>query len=109
LASLSLGKNQIQDAGPLAGLSKLTTVDLSDNQIQDITPLTKQSDLKLLLIQRNKIDDLMPLIDAAKADAEGPKLFAPYLRLHLEGNPLPESSRSSQMEALKAAGVRVEG
>src|SRR5690606_14128346 len=107
--SLSLGNNQVHDAGPLASLSKLTTLDVSDNQIGDVTPMTHQTDLKLLLIQRNKIEDLTPLVDAAKADADGPKLFAPYLRLHLEGNPLPESSRSSQLEALKAAGVRVEG
>lgn len=49
------------------------------------------------------------MVDAAKADAAGPKLFAPYLRLYIEGNPLPDDARKSQVAALKEAGVRIEG
>ena len=109
LASLSLGKNQIKDVSVLAKLEKLSTLDLRENQIEDVAPLAKQTEIKLLLIERNQIKDLAPLVEAAKADAAGPKLFAPYLRLYLDGNPLSESSRSAQLEALKAAGVRIEG
>ena len=45
----------------------------------------------------------------AKADAAGAKRFAPYLRLYLAGNPLTDTAKSTQLEALKAAGVRIEG
>ena len=70
-------------------------VDLRDNQVEDVGPLAKQTDLKLLMIERNKIKDLKPLVDAAKADADGPKRFAPYLRLYIAGNPLAEAPRRS--------------
>jgi len=109
LASLALGGNQIKDVGALEKLTKLSTLDLRDNQVEDVRPLTKQPDLKILMIERNQIKDLTPLVDAAKADAAGARSFAPYLRLYLDGNPLPEDVRAPQLEALKAAGVRVEG
>src|SRR5438128_212367 len=85
----AVGK-EIKDVGVLEKLTKLSTLDLRDNQIEDVRPLTKQPDLKLLMIERNQIKDLTPLIDAAKADSAGAKLFAPYLRIYLDGNPLPE-------------------
>jgi hypothetical protein len=71
--------------------------------------LAKQTELKLLMLERNRIKDLRSLIDAAKADAAGPKRFAPYLRLYVAGNPLPEATKAKQLEALKATGVRIEG
>jgi internalin A len=52
---------------------------------------------------------LKPLVEAAKADAAGPKRFAPYLRLYISGNPLPDSVKPAQLDAIKAAGVRIEG
>ena len=61
------------------------------------------------MIERNQIKDLKPLVDAAKADAAGPKRFAPYLRVYLKGNPLSDAAKSTQLEAFKAAGVRIEG
>jgi internalin A len=109
LWTLSLPKNQLKDLKVLEKLNKLSTVNLNDNQIEDISPLAKQTELKLLMIERNKIKDLKPLADAAKADAAGSKLFAPYLRLYLAGNPLSDAAKSAQTEALKAAGVRIEG
>ena len=45
----------------------------------------------------------------AKADAEGPKRMAPFLRLYLSDNPLSEAARTSQLDAVKAAGVRIDG
>jgi internalin A len=70
--------------------------------------LSKQTELSLLLIERNQIKDLKPLVEAAKADSAGAKRFAPYLRLYLAGNPLPDSVKSAQLTELKAAGVRLE-
>jgi Leucine-rich repeat (LRR) protein len=88
LSSLSLGKNRIKQIGVLEKVTKLSVLDLRDNQVEDIGPLAKQTELKLLMIERNAIKDLKPLVDAAKADADGPKRFAPYLRLYIAGNPV---------------------
>ena len=108
LASLSLGNNHIHDISPLAKLTAITTLELKDNQISDITPLMKESELSLLLLQNNKITDLMPLVNAVKADYEGSKRFAPYLRLYIAGNPLSDAARTSQLATLRGYGVRVQ-
>ncbi len=84
-------------------------LDLHDNQVVDLSPLAKQTELKMLMLERNKIKDLKPLVEAARKDADGPKRFAPYLRLYLAGNPIDEATRTKQLDALKAAGVRIEG
>jgi hypothetical protein len=47
-------------------------------------------------------------VAAAKADAEGAKRWAPYLRLYLAGNPLSDAAKTAQITALKGYGVRVE-
>ena len=109
LWTLSIPKNQVKDIKVLEKLTRLSTLDLGDNQVEDVGPLTKLTELKLLIIWRNKIKDLKPLVDAAKADAAGPKLFAPYLRLYIEGNPLSDDAKKTQLAALKEAGVRIEG
>jgi hypothetical protein len=70
--------------------------------------LTKQTEVTLLMLERNKITDLAPLLTWAKADAEGPKRFAPYVRLYLRGNPLSDTAKTEQLKALKGYGVRVE-
>lgn len=108
LASLSLGKNHIHDISPLAKVTSITTLELKDNQISDLTPLAKQTELSLLMLENNKITDLTPLMNAAKADYEGPKRFAPYLRLYVSGNPLSDAGRTSQLATLRGYGVRVE-
>ena len=72
----------------LEKVNKLSVLNLQDNRVEDVSPLTKQTELKLLMIERNQIKDLKPLVEAAKADAAGPKRFAPYLRLYIAGNPL---------------------
>jgi hypothetical protein len=131
LASLSLPKNQIRDIRVLEKINKIWNLDLSDNQLEDVSPLAKQTELKLLVIERNRIKDLQPLVAAAKADSAGPKRFAPYLRLHLDGNPVAEAAKlarpdstkgdgkkdtaaalarvaKSQLDALRAADVRIE-
>lgn len=108
LSSLSVGQNQIRDIGVLNKVTRLTTLDLKDNQITDLTPLMKQTELSLLMLDRNKISELKPLVTMAKADAEGAKRFAPYLRLYLAGNPLSQDAKTKQLAALKGFGVRIE-
>jgi hypothetical protein len=92
----------------LCNITRLAVLKLSDNAIADISPAIKHPPQSVLLVERNKIADLAPLVSAAKADAEGPKTFAPFLRLYLEGNPLSEAAKTDQLAALKAAGVRIE-
>jgi hypothetical protein len=46
-------------------------------------------------------------VNLCKADAEGARRFAPYLRLYLGGNPLSEAAKSQQVATLKGFGVHV--
>jgi internalin A len=107
LTSLYLARNPVRELAPLESLTHLSVLDLADNQVEDVGPLAKLTDLNLVVLQRNKIRDLGPLVTAAKADADGPKRFAPFLRLYLAGNPLSDSAKADQLSALKAAGVHV--
>ena len=89
-------------------MTKLSILELKENQIEDVTPLARQTELSMLFLEKNQIKDLTPLVTMAKADAEGPKRFAPYLRLYLAGNPLADAAKNAQVAALKGFGVRVE-
>jgi len=109
LSSLYLDHNQLRDLSPLNKITRLSTLRINDNQIEDISPLAKQTELSMLFLERNKIKDLAPLVSACKADAEGQKRFAPYLRLWLADNPLSDAAKTQQLPALKSFGVRIEG
>ncbi len=85
----------------------MSTLELSENQIADLAPLGKMTDLSLLLLSKNKVADLGPLVKACEADANGPKRFAPYLRLYIDGNPLSDAAKKDQLPALTKLGVRV--
>jgi internalin A len=108
LSSLDLAKNEVSNISPLSKLSGLSLLKLSDNRIEDISGLPKPMQIRMLLLERNKISDLASLVSAAKADAEGEKRFAPFLRLYLTGNPLSEVAQKDQLAALKTYGVRIE-
>jgi internalin A len=108
LSSLDLARNQVVDLKPLTNVGVLSLLKLSGNKIGDITPLAKPLTLRMLLLEDNKITDLAPFVVAVKADAEGEKRFAPFLRLYLKGNPLSEEAKTKQVEALKAAGVKID-
>ena len=106
LTSLDAAGNGVTDAGPLAGCERLSAVTLSRNGLSDVAPLAKLTELRFLILRENEIADLAPLAAAATADAAGPRSFAPYLQLYLEGNPLSDAARGGQLDALRAAGVR---
>ena len=108
LWSLRAAKNKVKDLVPLAKLTRLSDIDLKDNQVEDLGPLGNLKDLNILILAGNHVSDLSPLLKSAKADAEGPKRFAPYLRLYLAGNPLSDQAKSEQLAEVKKAGVRVE-
>jgi hypothetical protein len=103
LWSLYLAKNQLKDIAALGKLTRISTLDLSDNQIENVAALANLTEMNLVMIERNKIADWKPLIAAAEKDAAGPMRFAPFLRLYLEGNPIPAEQRA----ALQKTGVRL--
>ena len=80
----------------------------ADSRLFLAETLAKLNQLSLLILSKNKIADLAPLVEACKADAAGPRRFAPYLRLYLAGNPLSDTAKGEQLGGIKAAGVRVE-
>ncbi len=108
LSSLDLARNQVVDLKPLTNVGSLSLLKLSGNQIADIEPLARPLSLRMLLLENNKLTDLAPFVAAAKADADGDKRFAPFLRLYLTGNPLSDAAKTAQFEALKSVGVKIE-
>lgn len=108
LASLHLEKNQITNIGALGKITRISTLDISDNPIVDLSPLKTSTDLRLFIAERCKVADLQPLVDWLKADSEGQKRVAPFLRLYVSGNPLNDAAKGPQTEALKGFGARFE-
>ncbi len=107
LWTLNVPKNRIANIAPISSLTRLSTVDLSDNAIADLSPLSKFKEVNLLMLERNKISDLTPLIDLLKLDAQGDKRIGPFLNLYLGGNPLSDTAKGSQTQALKSFGTRI--
>lgn len=108
LSSLDLARNQITDVKDLSGLiPNLMTFKLSGNQIADLSAFAVAAPRMMLLLENNKITDLTPLLEACRKDAEGEKRFAPFLRLYLIDNPLSDAAKTTQVDALKALGVKV--
>lgn len=108
LSSLDLAGNKVVDLKPIENVSGLSLLKLTGNEIVDLAPLSKQTQLRMLFIDKNKITDLAPLVAVCKTDADGKKNFAPYLRLFMKENPLSDTAKGEQTEALKKMGVRLE-
>jgi hypothetical protein len=107
LSSLDLARNQITDIKELKIVDKLSLLKLSENQISDLSPLSKPLSVRKLILEKNKITDLAPLVAAVKADLEGEKRFAPFLWLYISDNPLSDTAKTQQIEALQSAGVKI--
>jgi internalin A len=107
LWTLSAPHNHIKDLSALASLTRLSTLNLSENQIEDLAALAKFKEINLLMLDHNKVADLTPLIDLLKLDAQGEKRIGPFLMLYLAGNPLSETAKGSQLQALKSFGARI--
>jgi Leucine-rich repeat (LRR) protein len=61
LETLDLSGNAISNISPLAGMTKLETLGLSNNQISDIRPLAGLTQLESLKLRSNPISDIEPL------------------------------------------------
>lgn len=105
--SLDASANQLTDLTPVSGLSWLTMLDLRQNQIKSLDPISPLRELDFLLLTGNQVEDLSPLVAMCQKDAEGEKRFAPYLKVYLGENPLTETAKKEQIEALKKLGVKV--
>ncbi len=106
LASLYLDDNRLLKVDGISALRGLSSLSLGGNRIDDLKPLAGLDSLQHLFLERNRVQDLAPLVEWAQGDKE--QRFAPFLRVYLDGNPLGSTARKSQLEALKAAGVRVQ-
>lgn len=58
---LNLGRNGIEDLGPLGGLSRLEYLDLGNNRLRDLKPIAGLTRLTTLILDDNRIDDVSAL------------------------------------------------
>ena len=61
LEFLHIGRTEVSDLTPLAGLEKLQVLKLFENRISDISPLSGLINMEFLQLQNNQISDLTPL------------------------------------------------
>ena len=87
-------------------LKWLSTLRLRGNKIQDLAPLGDLNELRYTFLEGNPLSDLGPLVAMAKKDTEGEQRFAPYWRVYLDADKLPDPAKA-QLEELKKLGVRV--
>jgi len=107
LWSLDLSRNKIKDISPVAQLTRLSQLGLAENQISDVSAVPPGNGMYSTYLSGNQITDITPLVEMAAADAEGDRRFVSFWRLYLSDNPLSDGSKTEGLEALKAAGVRL--
>ena len=109
LASLYLDDNKLTSVEGVNQIPWLTSLGLRRNQIRDIKPLVGLKNLtNFLFLEGNQISDFNPLIEMCKADLEGDKRFAPFVRIYLKGNKLDGEETKKQLETMKKMKLRVE-
>lgn len=81
LQSLSLNENKIESIEPLKDLEKIQLLDLSGNQIKDISPIAKMKNIRTVYLSNNQIEDVQVL-------GELPKIWT----LYLKANPIKDWS-----------------
>ncbi len=90
LRTLWLGRNQISDITPLAGLTQVLDLRLSENQISDITPLAGLTQLQVLELSLNPINDYTPLMALTQLS-----------EFYLAGNQISDVSQFAELKNLK--------
>ena len=89
LKVLHIGRGEVSDLTPLAGLENLRVLKLYSNRISDITPLTGLINLEVLELKDNQIVDISPLKGLVNLKA-----------LNLGGNQIVDISSLSNLTAL---------
>jgi internalin A len=105
LTSLYLNDNRLSSMEGLGSLRSLSSLSLSGNRISDLKPLQGLSGLQYLFLERNQIRDVADL--QAWLEKDESERFAPYVQIHLGGNPLGSAVRRRAIPALKEAGIRI--
>jgi internalin A len=106
LWTLYAARNPLKDVATLAELTWLESLDLQETGLTSVEPLRQLGELKRLMLRKNQLADLGPLVAACEADANGPRRFAPFLKLDVLENPLSETG-TTQLKKLQEFGVRV--
>ncbi|HTA41665.1 MAG TPA: leucine-rich repeat domain-containing protein [Bryobacteraceae bacterium] len=101
LQTLHLDGNQIADVQALASLKKLSILSAKNNHIGDVSPLTALTDLRYVYLDGNQVSDLAPLVAMATKDDQGPKKFAPYWTISLNGDPLSADAKANELPQLR--------
>ena len=106
LNSLLLDGNQVSDLTPLKSLRWLSTLRLRQNKVSDLAPLSDLRELRYTFLEGTTVSDLGPLVEMARKDVAGEQRFAPYWRIFIDADKLPEPAKA-QLEELQKLGVRV--
>ncbi|HBE69397.1 MAG TPA: hypothetical protein DDW52_14720 [Planctomycetaceae bacterium] len=105
LWTLYVGGNPIKAAAVVRRLEKVDRINMSDCGLENVDFLKPMKRLRSVYLANNKLNDLQTFVDMARADKE--KRFAPFLQVHVEGNPLAGEKVDSQLAELKELRVRV--
>ncbi len=106
LWTLYAARNPLKDTATLAELTWLESLDLQETGLTSLEPLRQLGELKRLVLRKNQLTELEPLVAACEADANGPRRFAPFLKLDVLENPLNDTG-TAQLKKLQEFGVRV--
>lgn len=104
--TLYLEGNQVSDLTGIGGMKWLSMLSLKGNGVTDISPLEPLTELQFLFLENNEITDFSPLHRMWKKDNDGPREWAPYCQIFIEGNPINEASKTL-VEQMKKAGARI--
>lgn len=129
LASVYLGRNRLASVAALTHCPRLTTVYLDDNKIASLAGFEVLKAMTTFSAARNRIADPAPVagfrapfsvnlsgnkvrkVDALETwlapDLAGPRAFAPFVRIQLDGNPLSRVAKK-QVESLNSRGARIQ-
>jgi hypothetical protein len=64
--------------------------------------------LRRISLRNNQISDIGPLVEMADKDFNGEDRFARYWTVSLQGNPLSEQAKTSQIKALEKYSLRIQ-
>jgi Leucine-rich repeat (LRR) protein len=106
IVTLYADGNQLLDLEGVEKLRGLTSLSVGNNHIADLSPLSGLRAPSFLRFSTNRVSDLKPFYQAAVADLEGSKNWAPFVRVYLEGNPLSANSVKLR-EEMVGKGIRL--
>ncbi len=104
--TLYLDGNQVSNLQGIGALKWLSMLSLKGNRVSDLSPLESLTDLQFLFLDKNPVNDFGPLYRMWKKDNDGPREWAPYCQIFIEGT-TPDEASKKWIEEIKAAGARI--